>query len=412
MNDFPIIETIDDVLPFIRERKEFIVAERQWGIAVDYQVSMPDSFITPQARECRGIKFRLDGRLLARPYHKFFNFGEAQMRVEDLISAGRFNDKFDILDKMDGSMIHPIIKDDTVLFCTRMGTTDVAEQALKFAKSHINDTERVEPWYMDFCYDLSKSELTPIFEWCSRKQRIVLDYPADRLVLTAIRVNKTGEYLTRGKMHALAAPYYIPMVDTFSGNWDGIDSFLSHVHGIEDAEGYVIRWHDGTMGKTKGEWYVQIHRAKDVISHEKRVIGLILEDNIDDVLPFLLAHDFERATAYRKDFWDTIKKKAISYESRVTDCKEYTYQEGMSVGESRKYFATEFMPKFTAEAPAPHKVLYKIWEGKLDAHDLIEEFLRTSFSLGVAGAKTNGNQKMVDDLRGMGILPEKDWLDY
>lgn len=413
MNDFPIIETIDDVLPFIRERKEFVVAERQWGIAVDYQVSMPDSFMTPQARECRGIKFRLDGTLLARPYHKFFNFGEAQMRVEDLLATGRFNDKFDILDKLDGSMIHPIIKDDTVLFCTRMGTTDVAEQALKFAKSHINGTIRVEPWYMDFCYDLSKSYLTPIFEWCSRKQRIVLDYPMDRLILTAIRVNKTGEYLTRGKMHALAAPYHIPMVDIFSGDWEGIDSFLTYVHGIEEAEGYVIRWHDGMMGKTKGEWYVQIHRAKDVISHEKRVIGLILDDNIDDVLPFLLAHDYERAVAYRKDFWDTIDKMAITIGNAITNFLSSTTRDLLPAHELQKMFATEFVPEFAKGALAPLKsVLFKVHAGNTSAHDGIVALLRAKFSLDVEDSKANGNQATVDELRDAKLLPEKSWLDY
>jgi len=413
MNDFPIIETIDDVLPFVRERKEFVVAERQWGIAIDYQVSMPDSFMTPQARECRGIKFRLDGTLLARPYHKFFNFGEAQMRVEDLLASGRFNDKFDILDKLDGSMIHPIMKDGVVLFCTRMGTTDVAEQALKFAKSHIKNTVRVMPWYMDFCYDLSKSNLTPIFEWCSRKQRIVLDYPKDRLILTAIRVNKTGEYLTRGKMHALASPYYIPMVDIFSGDWEGIESFLKYVHGIEEAEGYVIRWHDGTMGKTKGEWYVQIHRAKDVISHEKRVIGLILNDDIDDVLPFLLENDYKRAIAYRKDFWDNIEEMASLITERVKLAREMFEKDAESESEAKKFFAMKYIPAYTRCALAPQKaLLFKAWDGRNPMQEEIVAFLRAKFSLDVEGAKANGNQDTVNELRAALLLPEKDWLDY
>ena len=53
MNDFPIIETIDDVLPFVKERTEFAIAERPWGTVIDYHVTLPDSFETPQAHFIR-----------------------------------------------------------------------------------------------------------------------------------------------------------------------------------------------------------------------------------------------------------------------------------------------------------------------------------------------------------------------
>lgn len=414
MTKFPNIETIDDVLPFVEHRDEFVVAEREWGIAIDYQVSMPDSFETPQARECRGIKFALDGTLLARPYHKFFNFGEAQMRVEDLAAAGRFHEKFDILDKLDGSMIHPIVVNGNVLFCTRMGTTDVANQALEFATKMNNRDEVVKNiWYLDFSFDLAKSNLTPIFEWCSRKQRIVLDYPEDQLILTAVRVNKTGEYLGRDSMRNLASAYHIPMVETFPGDWEGIEAFLEHVHNLEEAEGYVVRWNDGTMGKTKGQWYVDIHRAKDVITHEKRIIGLILNDDVDDVLPFLLERDYERVIAYRKDFWDTISEMAEDITSSVDRYASACQNDGMSEPEAKKAFATEFVPMCAKDASAPLKSLFfKAWAGKNALHDEIVAFLRAKFSLDVAGAKANGTQEMVDELRAACLLPEKDWRDY
>jgi len=165
MKKFPLIKTIDDVLPFVKHREEFVVTEHQWGISIDYNTPLATTFNTPQARECRGIKFHLDGRILARPYHKFFHIGEAQMRVEELLIAGRFEDKLIILDMLHGTMIHPIIIEDTVFFSTRAGITDASEQALRFATPH-RDPVGLEPWYVDFCYDLAKSNLTSIFEWC------------------------------------------------------------------------------------------------------------------------------------------------------------------------------------------------------------------------------------------------------
>jgi len=237
MKKFPVIKTIDDVLPFLCERTEFIITEHQWGISIKCPAPLTDSFTSPESRECNGIKFRLDGRILARPYHKFFHIGEARMRTEDLIASGRFEDKYVILDMPHGSMIHPIVHEDTVFFCTHAGITDIAEQALRFA-SPVHDSQGAGPWCMDFCHDLAKSNLTAIFEWCPQVEP-VQKYPANRLVLTAIRANQTGEYLSYDNMQALASSYYIPMIDTFDGDWTD----------LPENGNYVIRWNDGMMGK-------------------------------------------------------------------------------------------------------------------------------------------------------------------
>lgn len=239
MIKFPFIETIDDVLPFVKHQGAFTVTEHQWGTSIDYQYPQAGTFSTPQARECRGIKFGLDGRILARPYHKFFRIGEARMRTEELIAAGRFEDKYTILYMPHGSMIHPIVHNDTVFFCTRSGITDVAEQALRFV-TPVHDSQNAGPWCKDFCYDLAKSNLTPIFEWCPQVEP-VQKYPANRLVLTAIRTNHTGEYITYDQMQALAGSYYIPMIGSFNGDWTD----------VAKDESYVIRWNDGMMGKLR-----------------------------------------------------------------------------------------------------------------------------------------------------------------
>ena len=58
---FPRIERLDDVLPAIEGRDEFIVAQREWGTVVNYLVSMADTFpavdtpLDAIRRECRGI---------------------------------------------------------------------------------------------------------------------------------------------------------------------------------------------------------------------------------------------------------------------------------------------------------------------------------------------------------------------
>src|SRR6478609_139429 len=98
------IEHINDVLPHIEGRPEFIVAERPGYKVIDYNVAFFDSFDDPMRLECRGIKFDAKGKILARPMHKFFNVGERPDTQPELLD---FSKPHIITEKLDGSMIHP-----------------------------------------------------------------------------------------------------------------------------------------------------------------------------------------------------------------------------------------------------------------------------------------------------------------
>ena len=81
---FPIIDHMDDVLPHIEGFDEIIVAECEDYKVINYVVAMPKTFVMDGPgdlggairRECRGLIFNADGKLISRPYHKFKNFGE------------------------------------------------------------------------------------------------------------------------------------------------------------------------------------------------------------------------------------------------------------------------------------------------------------------------------------------------
>ena len=190
--EFPTIRTIDDVLPHISGRSEFIIAERPYGKIINYVVAMADTFdmAGPEdlgaaiRRECRGLKFYPDGTIAARAFHKFFNMGEREETQPHRIDFSRDHT---IMTKLDGSMIHPMKVGDRIRWMSKMGITDVALQAEEFI--FINTK------YLSFASWCIENQLTPIFEWCSRKQKIVIDYPEDSLTLLAVRHNITGEYL-------------------------------------------------------------------------------------------------------------------------------------------------------------------------------------------------------------------------
>ena len=135
---FPIINTIDDVLPHIEGREEFIVAEREFGTVINYMVSMPDTFVMTGPddfggtirRECRGLKFYPDGKIAARPFHKFFNVGEREETQPHNIDM---SNPHSIEVKLDGSMLHPMLVGERIRWMTKMGITEVSAQAEEYA---------------------------------------------------------------------------------------------------------------------------------------------------------------------------------------------------------------------------------------------------------------------------------------
>ena len=71
-----IINHIDDVWPFVEHKDEIILIDKGSYTVLDYVYQDENTFDVPQAMECRGIKFNADGTVLARPFAKFFNYGE------------------------------------------------------------------------------------------------------------------------------------------------------------------------------------------------------------------------------------------------------------------------------------------------------------------------------------------------
>ena len=142
--DFPSITNLDEVRDVVKDLPEFIIAERDWGYAVNYLVSGPDTFPSVHTaggsaamrdaatrakairRECRGLLFYPDGRIMSRRLHKFFNVNERDETQMHRIDLGQ---PHVILEKLDGSMITPVYTDHGVRWGTKMGITEVSMQA-------------------------------------------------------------------------------------------------------------------------------------------------------------------------------------------------------------------------------------------------------------------------------------------
>ena len=372
---FPRIECLDDVLPAIEGRDEFIVARREWGIVVNYMVSMADTFPAVNdvndaiRRECRGILFYPDGRIMSRRLHKFFNVNERDETAAHTIDLSR---PHVILEKLDGSMITPVFTAAGIRWGTKMGITEVSMQAEEFVAR--------KPQYEEFARLCEQDGLTPIFEWCSRKQRIVVDYPEDRLVLIAIRNTVSGEYLPYHVLLPNALRHGIDLVHATVGNSTNMEQLIAETRAMEDAEGWIIRFDDGQMLKVKGDWYVRIHKTKDNLLWEKNVVELLINEKMDDVKPYMLDDDIRRVEQFETDFWIGINDTVNRYERY--------FQTVLASGLDRKSYAQQWMPTIRDSDPFAPPFVFSRFDSK-DPRQLVIDQIR----------KNTGTQTKIDSVR-------------
>jgi RNA ligase len=361
--DFPEIKTIQDVLPHIKDRDEFRVMEKEGYTVINYAVAFDTTFEwdsndpvgSSVRRECRGITFDNEGKLICRKYHKFFNIGEKE---ETQLNKVNLYEPHIVLQKLDGSLISTQPTPDGFVLVTKAGITDIAEQAEAFIsdKSH----------YSTFINKCIQKGTTPLFEWCSRKNRIVVDYPEDQLILTGMRYNNTGKYVDYEIMKSYATSWNIPVVQSVDGlAVQNIELFVKQVREWDDGEGVVVRFDNGHMCKVKSADYVLRHKSKDSISQEKNVIDCILQDAVDDLVPLLTPEDAERIQRFQNAF-------LVGLEDVCADIHDLYMQ--IDKGQSQKEFATIAVPSIL---PQYQTFMYKLRKG-VSVKDLVIEQIRKS----------------------------------
>lgn len=388
---FPHITHVDQVYEAIKGRDEFKVVDKGTYLVANYFVNFADSFpevntadpklneLYAIRRECRGIIFsKKTGKVIRRPHHKFFNLNE---RPETLLQNVDMSRPHYIPVKLDGSMIAPFIDDDNVMhWGTKMGVTDIATHPHHFATV-------LNPHYQAWARDALQSGYTPIFEWCSRKQRIVIDYPEDRLVLTAVRHMETGEYWAYEALITVQREG-IEVVNLRPDPVSNWDAFVETVKAETEGEGYIIVFDNGHKLKMKNDEYCRIHKAKDSLSQEKLVLGLILRDLVDDIKAKVAEDERERLDRFQNEVISGILAKAEELKWIVLAARDNC--------NSKKVFALDVVQKHPVRNE--HQLLYKAWdyidlngEDGLDLVSMIKDLILLNL----------GTQTKVDEARNL-----------
>lgn len=353
--EFPEIKHINEVLPAIDGSAEFIVVDKGDYKVINYVVMNNDTFpeihgmhtlagpvdpiMNAIRRECRGLIFDKNGVLINRRFHKFFNVNE---RPETALEKIDWSKPHYILEKLDGSMVSPCKINGHIRWMTKMGITDTSMEAEYFVATHPNYTKFVEKYLSKNC--------TPIFEWCSRKNRIVLDYDEDQLVLLAIRDNFTGKYHNIGHYDYEAHNHDIPIVKSFGF---GDKNIVDIVRQQEDTEGVVVRFVDGHMVKIKSDWYVRIHKVKSALENEREIVAMALNNELDDIIPVLPMEDVEKINLFTGRVILKIEEIASNLYEDIT---RYQYR-----GISRKDFALNMADQYD---PLYRGMIFRYWDEK------------------------------------------------
>ena len=355
---FPEIHTIADVLPHIEGRSEFIVAEREFGTVINYVVAMADTFDMTGPddlggairRECRGIIFDTEGKIMSRPFHKFFNVNERDETQSYILALDMLFEHV-IMEKMDGSMIRPVRMNGMVRLATKMGVTDIAIEAEKLLSA-----EQYE--WLD---QVMLCNVTPIFEYIAPTNKIVIEYSQPKLVLLAMRNNISGNYYMPHK-----TPFdIVPQYGSIDGN---LDEYIARARQQQGREGDIIRFADGHMIKIKNDWYVRIHKTKDLIRAERNIADIIINEQLDDVLPLLDATDLATVRAYELRFDAAIENVVGRLEGLVTLARVFH-------GNNKKEVAINFIPNLKHKDDA--KFIFAAYDGK-NIRDWVIDFIKKS----------------------------------
>lgn len=274
------------------------------------------------AYEMRGITFvfNSDGtlykRFLALP--KFFNLDQApNTQYNDL---KHLNIK-SVYEKLDGSLINFI----------ELPNKKVIAKSLKGLSNEFSD-------YANYQYNNNifikkavdyaiANDYTPIFEYISPFNRIVVKYSEFKLVLTRFRNNITGEVVDIHVYPYLDEIFHAEKLDM---NWSDV---LDVWKWTDNCEGVVVELENGKLFKRKTEAYCTLHKlTTELIYKVDYLIKEIVNETIDDIIANLditdreILYEIDKiidiTIEYLKNTSRFIEKKVEQYHS-INDRKEY-----------------------------------------------------------------------------------------
>ena len=293
--------------------------------------------------QCRGLVTNSEGKIVARPFKKFFNYEEH--KPEDIP-----NEEYVVYEKLDGSLGILFNYQKEWILATRGSFT--SPQAIK--GKEILDRHDISAWRKDNTY---------LFEIIYPENRIVVDYGnEEKLVVIGGIHTETGEEIPDSSLFWTQDSGF-EVVTTYKTWGEGYDLLKEEIS--KDKEGYVIRFKNGFRMKIKGEEYKRLHKILTNISN--RDIWEYLKDNksFDEILDKV-----------PDEFYDWVKETArdltMRFENIDNDYNDI-FNSIFSLTESKKDFAEK------AKRYPHSSILFAMYDGK-PTHKIIWKLLYPNYS--------------------------------
>jgi hypothetical protein len=160
--------------------------------------------------------------------------------------------------------------------------------------------------------------------------------------------------------------FHIPVVKVH-GRFDSAEKLLEFTRPLLGVEGFVVSWPNGHKVKVKAEQYLRIHRIKDVIRTDRHIAAIIINQELDDVLPILDEADMKRVKEYEAAFDRAVHSTVGRIEGLVDIAK-------VLHGSNKKDIALNFVPNLLYKEDA--KFLFSAIDGKGSVYDNVVQKIK------------------------------------
>jgi T4 RnlA family RNA ligase len=282
--------TYEDALEMCKVYKDFNFSKTEYMFG-DYKVVSFGYFLCDykhftkplsrkpevNALDMRGVTFVFDkdGKLWKRflMLRKFFNLDQVESTQYGVVKDKKIKS---VHVKEDGSLIAFMGLPNGTIFAKTIGSfdNDQTNAAMKILNEKVG--------LFNFVKYFIEKDCTPLFEYVSWDNRIVLKYSKPELRFLGMRNNKTGEFLQgsgftmpEDSLMSFAQPIIV----------DSLDELIEMSKIEKEKEGWVVEFEDGQFMKIKTEWYFNLHGIRTMnIFREDYVIKNYLEEKLDDVI--------------------------------------------------------------------------------------------------------------------------------
>jgi RNA ligase len=159
----------------------------------------------------------------------------------------------------------------------------------------------------------------------------------------------------------------IQVIQTISP-FNSIEELVEYTKALTDVEGFIVSFDTGHKVKIKANWYVRIHKTIDRVRFDRNIVDLIINENVDDVVPMLPQEQVDRIRDFETRFWEAFNRQYFVLLSLLDEAKTFN---------SRKEVALKFVPTLQNKQDA--QFIFRALDGH-NMRELLFEHVRKNIS--------------------------------